>query len=972
MRQKHSTFNLIMIIAISFACNLFAQEQTVGLFLNEEQSFEGYTLFTSMRSTATYLIDNEGREVHSWDTQNERTQMAYLAGNGDLVVSETPIGNNSINAPGGTGIVEKYDWDGNLIWNYELNDSDSRLHHDIEVLPNGNILMIVWENKTVTEAIEQGRNPNNLDDDALWPDYIIEVEPNGISGGNIIWEWHAWDHLIQDYDSSKLNYGVVMEHPELIDLNYSTSNHQAGIADWLHTNGIDYNEELDQIIISVHNFSEVWIIDHSTTTAEAASHEGGNNNKGGDLLYRWGNPQAYDSGTSAGRKLFGQHDSQWIENGFPGEENILVYNNGIGRPEGNYSTVDEIGLPVDGNGIYLYPEIGEAYAPTNQNWIYQAENPTDFYSQNISGTQRLPNGNTLICEGQTGTFFEVTEDSEIVWEYVNPVVENGPLYWDEEIPSGQGGFENSTFKIKRYASDYSAFDDVELIPGEVIELPTENPENYHYKIVDTGQILNYDDEDEISEPSIDEPFYGQDAQYDGNQPNYIDNGDGTITDNVTGLMWTKTCDLTGDGVIDHDDKLTYDEAVASASSVDVGGYNDWRLPDIKEQYSLILFSGIDCSNYQGNDPSELTPFIDTDYFDFGYGDTNAGDRIIDSQMATSTLYVGTTMNGNETMFGVNFADGRIKGYPSDQLQNGDYKEYYVYYVRGNEVYGINDFIDNGDGTITDNATDLMWQQNDTETGLNWEEALDWAQQKNSENYLGYNDWRLPNVKELQSIVDYTRSPATTNSAAIDPLFTCSVITDEGGDDNYPSYWTGTTHTNMQNGYNGAYVCFGEALGWMEMPPNSGNQQLLDVHGAGAQRSDPKSGDPEDWPYGHGPQGDVIRIYNYGRLVRDSQSTVGIIDGGRSTELPHRFSIKSVYPNPFNPVTTIEFVLLRTSDVRISIFSTTGREIDNLHNGVKEAGTHQITWNAKNHPSGLYFIKMVSNGFIQTQKLILLK
>ena len=170
----------------------------------------------------------------------------------------------------------------------------------------------------------------------------------------------------------------------------------------------------------------------------------------------------------------------------------------------------------------------------------------------------------------------------------------------------------------------------------------------------------------------------------------------------------------------------------------------------------------------------------------------------------------------------------------------------------------------------------MWQQNDSETGLNWEEALNWVAQKNTENYLGYNDWRLPNAKELQSIVDYTRSPATTNSAAIDPLFTCSIITDEVGEDNYPFYWTGTTHANMQNGSYGAYLCFGEALGWMEMPPNSGNFQLVDVYGAGAQRSDPKSGDPEDYPYGHGPQGDVIRIYNYVRLVRDSQSTVGVI------------------------------------------------------------------------------------------------
>ena len=487
-----------------------------------------------------------------------------------------------------------------------------------------------------------------------------------------------------------------------------------------------------------------------------------------------------------------------------------------------------------------------------------------------------------------------------------------------------------------------------------------------YKVVDTGQTTYYDDSNEIAVPAVGEPFYGQDAQYDGHQPSYTDNGNGTITDNVTGLMWQKAVS----------EKINFDEALAGADAFSLAGYDDWRLPTIKELYSLILFSGVDPSGWQGSDIDLLTPFIDTTYFEFEYGDESAGERIIDAQYWSSTVYVSTTMNGDETAFGVNFADGRIKGYPAEPVGPPG-QEFimtsFVKYVRNGSEYGVNDFIDYGDGTITDNATGLMWQQSDSETGLNWEEALNWVAQKNTDSYLGYNDWRLPNAKELQSIVDYTRSPATTNSAAIDPLFTCSVIIDEGGEDNYPFYWTGTTHANMQvNGKYAVYVSFGEALGWMEMPPNSGNLQLGDVHGAGAQRSDPKSGDPGDWPYGHGPQGDVIRIYNYGRLVRDSQSTVGVIVGDRHAELPHGFSINSVYPNPLNPITTIEYELSQTSDVHISIYSTTGREIENLHNGVKEAGTHQITWDAKNQPSGLYFLKMVSNGFMQTQKLILLK
>ena len=306
--------------------------------------------------------------------------------------------------------------------------------------------------------------------------------------------------------------------------------------------------------------------------------------------------------------------------------------------------------------------------------------------------------------------------------------------------------------------------------------------------------------------------------------------------------------------------------MAGADSYDLAGYSDWRLPTIKELYSLIDFNGLDPSGYNGSDTSGLVPFIDTDYFDFGYGDTNAGERIIDAQFATSTLYVSTTMGGAETMFGVNFADGRIKGYPTGPMpgQSGG-KLYYVLYVRGNSDYGVNDFTDNGSGTITDNATGLMWSQDDSGSGLNWEEALAWVQQKNDENYLGYSDWRLPDVKELQSIVDYGRSPDTTDSAAIDPLFNVTAITNEADQIDYPAYWSSTTHANMRSGGNAAYVNFGRSMGYM-------NGRWMDVHGAGAQRSDPKSGDPDDWPTGHGPQGDAIRIYNYVRLVRDADAT----------------------------------------------------------------------------------------------------
>ncbi len=491
-----------------------------------------------------------------------------------------------------------------------------------------------------------------------------------------------------------------------------------------------------------------------------------------------------------------------------------------------------------------------------------------------------------------------------------------------------------------------------------------------YKVVDTGQKTFYDNKDKISKPDMGSSFYGQDAQFNGYQPDYTDNGDGTVTDNVTGLMWQKSPDFNADGKIDYSDKKSYADALAAADTFSLAGYNDWRLPSIKELYSLIMFYGVDPSGYQGTNTGMLTPFINTDYFDFGYGDVNAGERIIDAQFATMTKYVSTTMNGNETMFGVNFADGRIKGYPIGPMpgQNED-KQFYVFYVRGNENYGKNSYKDNSDGTITDEATGLMWQKSDNGEGLNWEEALAWVKQKNTEKSNGYSDWRLPNVKELQSIVDYTRSPATTNSAAIDPMFESSEITDEGGNPDYPFYWSGTTHANMVNGSNAAYVCFGKALGFMEVPPNSGNYQLLDVHGAGAQRSDPKTGNPADWPHGHGPQGDVIRIYNYVRLVRDADTSPNDVDQSEQSN-ETGFNLEQNYPNPFTEKTTINYSISFPCKVKIVVYDMFGIRIATLVDDIQQAGTYSVPFVFQNSEEscGVYFCKLQAGS--QTETIIM--
>lgn len=377
----------------------------------------------------------------------------------------------------------------------------------------------------------------------------------------------------------------------------------------------------------------------------------------------------------------------------------------------------------------------------------------------------------------------------------------------------------------------------------------------NYKIVDTNQHKTYNNQNEIPYPEKHSAFYGQDAQHNGNQPSYTNNGDGTITDNVTGLMWQKGFEA-----------LTYSEALEKVQTFNLANNTDWRIPTIKEAYSLILFSGVDASSRDmKNLPKSAKPFINTDYFDFKYGAN--GDRIIDTQMLSSTVYKGKTMNGNSTVFGVNLADGRIKGYPI-KTPRGE-KKHTVRFVRGNADYGLNNFKDNNDGTVTDRATNLMWQQNDSKKGMNWEEALVWVQQKNKEKYLGYNDWRLPNAKELHSILDYSSCPQSNGKAAINDIFNINKIKDEGGEPNYPFFWTSTTLVGQRGGQQAIYICFGEALGFMKNR-RTNEAKLMDVHGAGAQRSDPKVGDPKDYPKGRGPQGDVIRIYNYVRLVRDIQ------------------------------------------------------------------------------------------------------
>ena len=432
-------------------------QNTIGALTLTSDAFDGLTLFST--HTKAYLINNCGQVVNEWNSTYLPGNAVYLLPNGNLLrTGRLALGSNPVALPGNGGIVELYDWDGTLLWSWTDSSDTSRQHHDVFPMPNGNVLILSATLMTDAEAIQAGRDPGQLVDSELYNERIYEVEPVGATGGNIVWEWNVKDHLIQDFDNTKDNFGVVGDNPGKLDINFLNGFDAEN--NWLHINAIQYDEEFDQILISSRRMSEIYAIDHNTTTAEAAG-------TAGDFLYRWGNPQAYRQGTEANRQLYGQHTPYYIPTGFPNERKLMIFNNGINRTPA-YSEVIIIEPPVDASGNYTYFP-GSAYEPFSTFFSFPEMAPVadaDFFSAIVSSGRQLPNGNILICEGRDAYFFEIDTNNDIVWEYISPISNaDGSTYDQGEMPPPN----NFAFRAMKFPLDYSAFDGRDLTPGATLE-----------------------------------------------------------------------------------------------------------------------------------------------------------------------------------------------------------------------------------------------------------------------------------------------------------------------------------------------------------------------------------------------------------------------------------------------------------------------------------------------------------------------
>ncbi len=448
-------------------------QNTVGtITYDPEESLGGYHLIYPERQSTIFLMDECGQVLHRWEDENPNSArpgaVAYLLEDGRILRAKVDgeiISQSSFGAGGSGGVVELLSWDNEVLWTYVVADSIKRQHHDVHYMPSGNVLILAYERFFVEDIVANGFDTLTNNQRILWSDMILEVDP---ATDSIVWEWHAWDHLVQEHDSSRLNFGEVSEHPERININYQ--DFTATRDDWIHANALDYNEELDQIMISARNFNEIWIIDHSTTSEQAASSSGGNSDQGGDLLWRWGNPHAYQQATLEEEQLFWNHDAQWIDDfvdeDYPYYGDVAVFNNFIDFiVEGGESRGQIISPNWDAES-QTYQMASERFLPVDFSETFSHPDTAKNFSTQASSIQIMGDGHVIMCAGRQGRSFEINPEGELVWEYVTP------LRFGQPFPQGStlNISENFTFQVERYPADYAAFDGRDLSPQGYLEL----------------------------------------------------------------------------------------------------------------------------------------------------------------------------------------------------------------------------------------------------------------------------------------------------------------------------------------------------------------------------------------------------------------------------------------------------------------------------------------------------------------------
>tara|TARA_B110000503_G_scaffold118989_1_gene180396 strand:+ start:689 stop:2176 length:1488 start_codon:yes stop_codon:yes gene_type:complete len=379
------------LVAVFLPLKSFSNENVV-LYQAQKIDHDGYFFMIENGKKDAYLVNHEGEKVFEWNFEASFGNDIELTASGDILAC-FKVADPTIIIGGFGGVIKRFNPQGELIWNYEVNSKNEIAHHDATELPNGHILIMLWERIEQSLLFEFGLS---IDHD-IFLEKLIEVDP---SNNHIVWQWRSWDHIVQDIDEGKSNYGIISAHPNKINISYNKGMQHG---DWMHANGIFYDSSKDLIYLSVNFYSEVWVIDHSTTLEEATSENGGAYNRGGDLVYRFGNPTTYNE-NSIDRFFFNNHHPSIVPNGYVGATNFLIYNNGSNNKQ---SIAYELILPT-----FSQSSMQNFVAPLVQ-WSFT---DPSMYFDKISGVQRLLNGNTLICEGDYG-FWEVTPSGEVVWKY---------------------------------------------------------------------------------------------------------------------------------------------------------------------------------------------------------------------------------------------------------------------------------------------------------------------------------------------------------------------------------------------------------------------------------------------------------------------------------------------------------------------------------------------------------------------------